>query len=258
MITSEKIDKIAPAFVKAQAEFENAKKDKTNPFFKSKYADLNAYLNGSASGLIKNELSVIQDTSSKQDGNLITVTTTVLHSSGQWFKSEPLCMHSQDLKPQSFGSAQTYARRYSLSSFLNLGSEDDDGNASIGRDTKAPAPKKVKFVAPNRAKTNNALSEVKERKIFDNLQQKFEKKWSDKIWQEKTGHKNENWEELFLNHFNRVNKSPNAQTVFDSLLADRTLDGYNALCAHYDANKEIQNDKNETELLTLNNEVNDG
>ena len=129
METSEQIDKIAAAFVKAQATFTKAKKDKNNPFFKSKYADLNGYIDGSAPGLVDNGLAILQDTAGSVENSKVQVSTMLLHSSGQWIKSSPLVMISIDNKPQTYGLTVTYARRYSLSSFLGLGAEDDDGNS---------------------------------------------------------------------------------------------------------------------------------
>ena len=86
MKTSEQIDKIAPAFVKAQAEFSKAHKDSTNPFFKSKYADLNAYLDASMPALHSNGLAVFQNTSSPQDKAGVTVSIRLIHTSGQWIE----------------------------------------------------------------------------------------------------------------------------------------------------------------------------
>ena len=142
MKTSDSTDKIFPAFIKAQAEFSRATKDKSNPFFKSKYADLNGYLDGSLPQLQANGLAVLQDTSAPEEGNKISVSIRLIHTSGQWIESDKLTMTPTDMKPQTFGSCLTYLRRYNYSSFMSMGAEDDDGNrASKAPKAKPEAPK---------------------------------------------------------------------------------------------------------------------
>jgi len=86
MITSEIIDKIAPAFCLAQADCNNAKKSSNNPHFKSKYADLTAVWEACSKALYNNRLSVIQGLGEVIDGKL-HIETMLLHESGQWIKS---------------------------------------------------------------------------------------------------------------------------------------------------------------------------
>ena len=128
MNQSEQINELATALAKAQAEIQPAIKDSTNPFFKSKYADLSSIWNACKTPLTKNGLSVLQTTDQKE-GQLVLLTTLV-HSSGQWVRScLPIISAKQDA--QSIGSAITYMRRYSLSALVGVTSdEDDDGNAA--------------------------------------------------------------------------------------------------------------------------------
>ncbi len=147
---SESITKIAPAFIKAKAAFLKASKDSDNPFFESKYANLDSYIDGSAAGLAENELAILQDCSG-YDGK-VCLATMLIHSSGEWIMSEPIEMTPADKKPTTYGSLVTYCRRYSLSSLLGMGSkDDDDGAKASGQGTTnivtaksltKPAPKK--------------------------------------------------------------------------------------------------------------------
>lgn len=128
MITSETIDKIAPAFVKAQAACNGAKKSSNNPHFKSKYADLSAVWDACETALEANKLSVLQGLGEVIDGKM-QIETMLLHHSGQWIKSlASIPLPKAD--PQGYGSASTYARRYTLAALMGIVQEDDDGNAA--------------------------------------------------------------------------------------------------------------------------------
>jgi hypothetical protein len=123
-------DEFAVAFVKLQSEIRPAIKDATNPAFRSKYADLGAVWEAVKDPLHANGFSVIQ--SPDFDGTDMWLTTTILHTSGQSMAGRyPIRPVKQD--PQGFGSAITYARRYSISAMLGvIADEDDDGNAASG------------------------------------------------------------------------------------------------------------------------------
>ena len=56
----ENIKNLSKALVQAQSEMSNAKKDATNPFFKSKYADLNAIREAVLPILNSHGISVLQ------------------------------------------------------------------------------------------------------------------------------------------------------------------------------------------------------
>jgi hypothetical protein len=137
MITSETIDKIAPAFVKAQAACNGAKKSSNNPHFKSKYADLSAVWDACEGALEANKLSILQGLGEVIDGKM-QIETMLLHESGQWIKSLA-SMPLPKADPQGYGSASTYARRYTLAALMGIVQEDDDGNAA-SRPTKEAEP----------------------------------------------------------------------------------------------------------------------
>lgn len=124
---SEEIGKLAEALAKAQAGIRFAVKDATNPHFKSKYADLAAVWEACREPLSTNGLSVAQFPSA--EGAKVTLTTVLMHSSGQWI-SQDLTMTAAQNTPQGIGSAITYARRYALSAVVGIAQDDDDGNAA--------------------------------------------------------------------------------------------------------------------------------
>lgn len=128
LTTSESIDKIAPAFVLAQAACDGARKVSNNPHFKSKYADLSQVWSACEAALEANSLAVIQGLG-EAAGGVMHMDTMLLHSSGQWFKSHAsIPLPKGD--PQGYGSATTYLRRYALAAMLGVIQEDDDGNAA--------------------------------------------------------------------------------------------------------------------------------
>jgi hypothetical protein len=120
---------------KAQAEIEGASKDKTNPHFKSSYADLASVWEACRGALTKHGLSVLQPVAA--DGPSVTVTTLLTHNSGEWIASD-LTMTAQQNTPQGIGSCITYARRYALASMVGVAPEDDDGNAASQTTTNRP------------------------------------------------------------------------------------------------------------------------
>jgi len=132
------MQKIAPAFIKAKKEFAPAMKDKSNPAFRSKYADLGACLEAVEDALLNNEIALYQETFDDSTG--VTVETVLLHSSGETIRGGKLHVPAAKQDPQGYGSALTYARRYSLMTACGIAPEDDDGNAaSKPRAQQAPA-----------------------------------------------------------------------------------------------------------------------
>ena len=130
------------ALAKAQASIKGAIKDATNPHYKSKYADLASIWDAAREPLTKNGLSVVQLPGYEKDGNICTLTTILLHISGQWIKG---VSGAPVAKPdaQGVGSAVTYLRRYSLAAVAGIAPEDDDGEAASrpARKESRPAPK---------------------------------------------------------------------------------------------------------------------
>ena len=128
MLTSEKTDKIIPAFIAAEHAVGAVKKTANNPHFKSKYADLEAVVDACSAALEANKLAIWQSVS--EDGARLV--TRLYHESGQWMEGyTPLIIGKNDM--QGLGSAYTYARRYGLMAALGIAPEDDDGNAATAK-----------------------------------------------------------------------------------------------------------------------------
>lgn len=124
------ISDLAAALAKAQAEIEGARKDSTNPHFRSRYADLASVWDACRAPLTKHGLSVVQ-LPDRRDAE-IGVTTLLMHSSGQWISGRISTVPGK-LDPQAVGSATTYLRRYALSAVAGVAPEDDDGEGAMGR-----------------------------------------------------------------------------------------------------------------------------
>lgn len=120
---------LARAFVAAQKASEAVKKASTNPAFKSKYADLAGVVEAVVPALNNCGVGVMQFPAF--DGDMVGVTTTLLHESGSSVTATLLLRPSKS-DPQGVGSAITYARRYSVLAITGAAPEDDDGNAASG------------------------------------------------------------------------------------------------------------------------------
>lgn len=132
------MEKIAPAFIKAKKAFAPALKCASNPHFKTKYADLASCLEAVDDALLENGIAVYQET--HEDASGVTIETVFLHESGETIRSGRLHVPASKQDPQGYGSALTYARRYSLMAACGIAPEDDDGNAA-SKQPPRPAPK---------------------------------------------------------------------------------------------------------------------
>lgn len=119
---------IASALVKAQRQFGPALKSSSNPHFRSKYADLSACVEAVIDALNDNGIFLTQHVSDNPDG--VIVETVFLHESGERLDCGKLFVPASKKDAQGFGSAETYARRYSLMAACGIAPEDDDGNAA--------------------------------------------------------------------------------------------------------------------------------
>ena len=122
---------IAKAMVNAQRLFSPALKTNSNPHFKSRYADLAACVEAVIDALNDNGIALIQVTHECHDG--VIVETMFLHESGETLSGGKLHVPALKADPQGYGSALTYARRYSLMAAAGIAPEDDDGNAASPR-----------------------------------------------------------------------------------------------------------------------------
>lgn len=212
MKTSESIGKFSAAFVAAQSDMNGLRKDGKNPFFSSNYITLDAILeyvrpilthHGIA--LLQTNSDVLQDANSDIIG--LTVTTRLLHSSGEWIENAvtlPVIPRTDrsgktlPLDPQSLGSGLTYGRRYALTALLGIGAEvDDDGNAaSRTKEWKQPAQKATP--APQPVVQEETLTSL----------QRFRKEVI-RLWGESVG-KDKAQQQLV---YNTINPSPDGSPI---------------------------------------------
>lgn len=147
MRTSESIKEIATALAKAQGEVANPVFNKTNPHFKSSYADLASVLNAVRPVLSKHGISIMQMTNLEEAG--LVLYTRLTHMSGEWI--EAVYPVTASGKHQEMAASLTYAKRLSLSAIVGVaGEDDDDGNAAntVPVVAKAP-PKPAKKASPD-------------------------------------------------------------------------------------------------------------
>lgn len=132
MTTSTSVKSIAEALLQFHKAVGVINKESTNPFFKSKYADLATILKAIDTPLNANGLVILQFPEGEHG-----LTTRILHTSGEWMEAT-YYMHPTKTTPQDAGSAITYQRRYAIGAILNLNiDEDDDGNKA-SHDKAAP------------------------------------------------------------------------------------------------------------------------
>lgn len=149
---------ISSALVKAQSEMSNAVKGSSNPFFKSKYADLNAVREAVLPVLNTHGIAVLQPIVNIDGKNFVK--TVLLHESGEQIDSFTEIVYSKQNDAQAQGSGISYARRYGLQSLVCIGAEDDDGNEAV-KTQKAPVLTLEQSTAKlNTASTLNELAEI--------------------------------------------------------------------------------------------------
>jgi hypothetical protein len=120
---SESIGKLATALTLARSQLSHPTRNKVNPHFKNRYADLTAVLDSVLPAFNANGLSIIQ----MVEGD--TLVTTLVHTSGEYIQSRAnIPAHSN---AQQLGSALTYLRRYTVQALAAIAADDDDdGNAA--------------------------------------------------------------------------------------------------------------------------------
>lgn len=120
---------ISTALLKAQSKMSNPVKGATNPFFKSKYADLNAVREAVLPVLNGCGISVLQPIVHFEGKNFVK--TVLLHESGESIESLTEILYNKPNDAQAQGSGISYARRYALQSFVCVGADDDDGQEAV-------------------------------------------------------------------------------------------------------------------------------
>ncbi len=128
---SSEIKDLATALAKAQAEYHVADLNKSNPYFKSKYADLMSVVQASRPALTKNGLSVVQNILHQDDGASVLY-TILLHVSGQYIESRMRIIPPKN-DIQTISSYTTYLKRMAYAALVGVvtGEDDDDGEISM-------------------------------------------------------------------------------------------------------------------------------
>ena len=181
---SKDINELAAALSKAQGEIKPALRDKDNPFYKSKYADLAAVWDACRVPLAKHGLAVVQTVETSLNGR-IDLVTTLVHSSGQWRRGAyPILAMPKDVKcvacrkndvqiegildPQVLAKSFTYARRKSLEGITGVApDDDDDGETAAGRggnhksSTRKAAPANMPAWREDATKLKDAIDAAK-------------------------------------------------------------------------------------------------
>lgn len=157
------------AMALAFPKIEGALKDSENGAFKvggraSKYADLSSVVDAVKPALTENGLFFAQLTHEQTGG--VCIETVVGHKSGEVFSFGKLFVPASKQDAHGYGSALTYARRYSLMTAFGVCPEDDDGNAAAANPPRQeempqqgrPAPPPLKGPVKTRAELRNACA----------------------------------------------------------------------------------------------------
>lgn len=172
MKTSESVKEILPALLSVTDSMQ-AEKDGKNPHFRSDYMTLDGILN-TVKPILK-DVGIVILQSIDDDSGLIRCTTRLIHTSGEYLECDSI-VHADKMTPQGYGSAITYARRYSITTALGIAEADDDGNAAeVASAPKKPAnkPKPVpintKKVEPQKDALLSEEQTNKIIKVFDDI-----------------------------------------------------------------------------------------
>lgn len=145
------MNKIFKSYIEAKKRFNVILKSKTNPMYKSKYADISEIISAIETPLMENGLSFYHESVEPQNDGYIALQLVLIHESGESMKfgvcefpagrlayrkdkQGNVIETFMEYTPQTFGSAMTYLRRYTLLSGFGLASEDDDGNQASSHD----------------------------------------------------------------------------------------------------------------------------
>jgi hypothetical protein len=116
---------LTEALIVAQSEMAVAFQTKVNPHFKSDYAPIEEVIKAVKQPLNDNGIFVLQRIHLADKGQCVE---TEFHGYGEVLKCGKVYVPADKMTPQGYGSALTYAKRYSLQTACCLPTGDDDGN----------------------------------------------------------------------------------------------------------------------------------
>jgi len=135
--------------IKALAELKNLKKTGENPHYKSSFVTIDVITDHIRPIMAKHNLGVMQDVFG--NGDMIVVSTMIIHNTGQWMQQEGLVVPLAKGDAQTAMGAVTYARRYALLAMLNIvGCDEDQDGEDAGKEIEIkslPEPIKATFRA---------------------------------------------------------------------------------------------------------------
>lgn len=121
----------------AKKEIGKISKDSNNPFYKSKYFDINQLLEHVEPILQKHGLLLLQPITAN---NVCSVIYDIDAEKNNEYYIESTLELTNQTDPQKRGSEITYYRRYTLASLLGLQAEDDDANKTVKQPTQDNRP----------------------------------------------------------------------------------------------------------------------
>jgi hypothetical protein len=154
------------AIVAAYSELGHVSKDREGHY--GTYATLTNVLDTVKPVLARHGLAVIQHSVPSDPGS-VTIVTTLVHESGDTFSDGGLRMPAPN-DPQKVGGVVSYLRRYSLLTFLNLGTDDDDGQAASDAIRKENEPH------PNSDRVKDVVAALK---ALDTSEKEAVKVWAE-------------------------------------------------------------------------------
>ena len=158
---------LASALAAAQLEMKNPRMDSTNPHFRNRYASLAAVRDAVVPLLARHGISLMQNLTTTERG--IGCETILLHTSGETLRFGPLVLPATKADAQGFGSAATYARRYTLMAIAGVvGDEDDDGEGAVRSVVPAAQAPSLKKNMPKEV-ASAELSSLKARMNADSI-----------------------------------------------------------------------------------------
>ena len=156
-----RLESLPSAMAKAFAMIDGAVKDSTNPHFKNRYADLSAVIDAIKPALVANGLWYTHLMHESDHG--VTVETVVYHVSGESMSFGKLFMPATKTDAQGYGSALTYARRYSLATAFGLRTFDDDAEAArAAQERKPPSVDSSQVLAKLRTASLDGIKSLQE------------------------------------------------------------------------------------------------
>lgn len=164
--TSEFCEELFTALSMVQANLENPAYDadaivptKKGRPYEISYTTLAGICDHIRSEVGKAGLAIVHSTSI--EGDALTVTTVVLHGSGQWLRTGISFTQGYWNCP-GVGSALTYARRYALAALFGFAPSEDDGEENIYEEDEKVLPQKPKKASLRKVPSADDIADARE------------------------------------------------------------------------------------------------